>query len=765
MYKQQSFRALGMLLLVTLSCNFLQSKPPDNENTPPSRVLLNEVLFFPASGQPAFVELKSLDDRTSLSGMILKNQLGDSYIMPENVSSLNADQFLLILFDGRNSVEGNTVHADRSEFLNSESGIVELYTAENILLDRVAWGAGQPGSVRLSRGGIISELEAGSTIGRFPLSTVIDALEWTIFYPDQSTPGTANLQPGVEVMIPLNGAVIRQPSLELSWYPVPGASEYHVQVAADDTFNAPAIDQTTDAPSLNVELQPGTYFWRVQAISENGALAEFSPVQSITINPQLSNAHLARPLNQTTLAVPFIGQHKDTQMLLLESKIEEGEHAWDVAHPELDRSDPADNTNCANASIAMVNAFLGGDLSQDRIGYEVFKDFFDGPEYDLNYGAGLYDFQVTDALTFALEAAPEYVLPSVSEDELWADIQGEIDANRPVLATKPGHAFVITGYYEDLSTRYIFINDPWWGSYAMDITQGDLKSYWKISPDSIPVTDPDINQDSDNDGIVDFDETERFGTNPNDPDTDKDDLEDKEDLRASIFDGLWGFAVTGQLRGRDFDGDGVKMELDEDSDDGGCFDGIEDYNFDGKFAEPETYNFEKGDDACFFGTSEIYLEDTSISEHDTGTVHQILRTFFKFSLRAVEDGTLEGTGQVTYSAMGESYGSTLVPECNGMTYDIGTHVYQVELNGTFQKLPDESTLVTFSATPDHGEPFTFQWIGPCPSEGYVESWYWGGSGGTLKDGVYDAFFDMAASTGINGEFWQKIHMEQGQAVP
>lgn len=760
MNKRQVLRVLGAFLLVSLSCNFIQSNLPLNDETPATQVVLNEIRFLPANEQPAFVELKSLADRTSLSGMVLKNELGDSYTIPENIPDLNANKLLLILFDGTNSVDGNIVHADRLEFINSESGFLELYSAENILFDRVAWGLGQPGSVRLSRGGMISEIVAGSTIGRFPLSTRVDPLEWTIFYPNQSTPGAANPQPGVEIMIPLNSAVIRDTSLELSWYPVPGAIEYHVQIASDVTFSAPVIGENTSIPALNVELQPGTYFWRVQAIAENSTTAEFSPAQTIKIDPQFSSAHLAKPLMQTTLAVPFIGQHKDTQMLLLESKNEEGEHGWGVAHPALDRADPADNTNCANASIAMVNAFLGGDLSQDRIGYEVFKDFWDGPEYDLNYGAGMYDFQVTDALTFALEAAPEYHLAPDDPDILWADVQGEIDAGNPILATKPGHAFVITGYYEDASTRYVFINDPWWGAYAIDITQMDWKSYWKISPDSIPVTDPDIDQDSDGDGIVDFDETNRFGTNPNDADSDEDDVPDKEDVRASIFDEKYGFAVTGQLRGRDFDGDGVMMELDEDSDDGGCFDGIEDYNFDGKLTEPETYNFEKGDDACFWGTSEILLDTTNV-DSDGGTHHQRLHTYITFSLRAMEQGKLQGLAQILYTHTGEFFNEL----CSG-THDIGTQSYQADLEGEFQKLPDGGTLVTFTATPDHGEPYTIDWVSSCPvTNEQNEGWYWGGSGGTLKDGVYDYFVDMAGTTNVNGEFWQKIHMEQGQGLP
>ena len=75
----------------------------------------------------------------------------------------------------------------------------------------------------------------------------------------------------------------------------------------------------------------------------------------------------------------------------------------------------------------------------------------------------------------------------------------------------------------------------------------------------------------------DFDETRRFHTNPGDPDTDQDGVKDKADIRASVFDSKHGYAL-GHPEGRDFDGDGQPMELDQDADGGGCFDGQEDGN-------------------------------------------------------------------------------------------------------------------------------------------------------------------------------------------
>jgi hypothetical protein len=58
-------------------------------------------------------------------------------------------------------------------------------------------------------------------------------------------------------------------------------------------------------------------------------------------------------------------------MLQLENRRQNGAHAWDRDHKAYDEADPADNMNCVLASVAMVNRFYGGNLTQDRIGDEV----------------------------------------------------------------------------------------------------------------------------------------------------------------------------------------------------------------------------------------------------------------------------------------------------------------------------------------------------------------------------------------------------------
>ena len=755
---RSAFGTIAFLIL-TAACSLQNpALPIDLPSEARQRVVLNEVLFLPQDDQPPFIELKATASGVSLEGLYLVNERDQQYALPD-LPPLGAEEFLLIVFDGGESAEQGVVHARQRDFLSPDSGSLELFNAEGVSLDGVAWGAGQPGGVKLSRGGTVDELVRGTTIGRHPSSTGRDRHEWTIFPPSLATPGAANLQPGVEIMLPLNGAVISQTTFELSWYPAPGAVEYHVEVARDEAFTELILEETVSSPEASVELQAGKYFWRVQAIGTGGEPAAYSPVQSITVDLALGAIGKTSAAQQTTLGVPMIMQKKDTAMLLLESPRETGSHAWDVAHPTLDRSDPADNTNCTLASIAMINSYLGGDMSQDRIGYEIFKDFWTGPEYDLMYGDGLYADQQLEALTFALDAAPTFHATGDDLDDFWDEIKVEIDANRPVYATIPGHAFVITGYSEFNSTRIVSINDPWWGSYAADLDVVNWAKHFLISPDSIPVfQEPEITMHSDRDGVVDFDETQRFGTSPTDPDFDKDDVEDKDDIRASVFDEWYGYAVTGDLLGRDYDGDGMAMELDVDSDDGGCFDGMEDYDYNGKYELPETWNFEVGDDACFWGTDELVADSNAI--YSDGNHHQRIRTFVTFSLRAEEEGKLKGLAQISYTWTGE-FTSDI---CSG-THSVEPGYFQAQLDGTFQKLPNGGgTLVSFQATPDHGPSFAVQWVTNCPAEPtpFPEGWFWGGGGGTLVDGIYDSYVDYSGAVGYT-EFWQKIHMEQGGA--
>jgi hypothetical protein len=361
---------------------------------------------------------------------------------------------------------------------------------------------------------------------------------------------------------------------------------------------------TPKEPQVNVgTLAPGAYLWRVQAIGADGSASGFSEPSDFVIATGVALA-IADTAGKH-LAVPVLAQHKDTGMLLLERNVETGAHAWDKDHGALDPRDPADNKNCAIAMVAMISAFYGGNLSQDRIGYEVLQRRGanpPGPEGDLMYGHGIAGLEASEAFRFALGSVTEGGL--MTFDDMWNTIVKEIGAGRPVPGANSHHGFVVTGYQVTGGHRLISINDPWHGrTYKVDIDHSLIPAsdfnLWLLPADpTVRHQEAGVTADSDGDGVVDFDETGRFHTKPNDKDSDGDSLSDKQDIITGVFDPKWGYVVRRDELGRDFDSDGNPTELDKDSDEGGCLDGEEDKSLNGHRDGSETWNFNPDDDSC-----------------------------------------------------------------------------------------------------------------------------------------------------------------------
>ena len=623
---------------------------------PPSAqtgLLLSEVRFAPIAGDAAFVEISNgTSAPIDAAGAKLRVDatdvpLGDAPL------SIVAGSPVVVSFDTPGSSDHPGIHAPSGLSLDAAGGTIALLDAGGQVLDRVAWGA-SPGAVRSSVGAMLpAAIEPGSTIGREPGATSPgQPWEWTVFGPAAASPGRANPMPPVGVLLPLSGSVLQGAEQALAWYPVPGAASYHVQVSIDPAFGSTVVDTTTTDPQLAIgTFAPGEYTWRVAATDEAGIASGFSEPSTFELRAPLALAMAARVQAGLTsrdmafvdepgkqLTVPLLSQHKDTAMLLLEQTAEKGAHAWDKDHVTLDPKDPADDMNCAQASVAMVNHFFGGDLSQDRLGYELYKGRQPGPEEDLNHGYGFSPEDVTRLLTFALGAAPIRAEPGRTPDEVWADVTASIDAGRPVVAAGLTHVFVMTGYEITGGKRLISFNDPWnypgrSGSlkYNIDANRGRsaaILDTW-ILPAGAAATrqEPAVTKDTDGDGVFDFDETERFHTDPGNKDTDGDKVADKEDIVSGVFDPRYGYAAhpNGANPGRDFDGDGIPTEVDPDSDAGGCQDGREDTNVNGHRDQGETWNFDAQDDKCFgwrgtmTGTYEWHLATSGTSGKGTAT--------------------------------------------------------------------------------------------------------------------------------------------------
>lgn len=430
---------------------------------------------------------------------------------------------------------------------------------------------------------------------------------------------------------PQSGTATRNTQPPMGWMVVARGAMYHLQVDDAADFSSPAIDELVDGEVFTptVGLRIGKYHCRVLAVTDRGRSAWSKPV-TVTIRPALGAA--ARKAAQSgDMGIVPKAQHKDTKMLCLGGCPETGSDAWDVDHGQ--RRNAHDNMYCVRASVSMIASYFGGDLSQDRISYYLFGG---GPaEEDLAHGAGTTAGQIGDALAWALNGA---TLDGGMGKPTFAQIKTWIDAARPIctgIAIGPSrHVVVIDGYTEntDAAVQDLHIVDPWTASEDQTVDYGTYDVRLAHAPPADATARSDeagVSTDSDGDGIVDFDETQRFGSLSANEDSDGDGIHDKTEVRAYVFG-------NSPYKGPDVDGDGARSEMDTDSDDGGILDGDEDVNADGNVDADEIDPFYALDDVT--NADVVLVLDRSGSMESAGYIGPAKATASQFvSLMELND--------------------------------------------------------------------------------------------------------------------------------
>ncbi|NQE53242.1 hypothetical protein C5S29_06580 [ANME-1 cluster archaeon GoMg3.2] len=346
---------------------------------------------------------------------------------------------------------------------------------------------------------------------------------------------------------------------------------------------------TTEFP-----LSDGTYYWRVKAISDNQSKWLWPDKAELTIFTTMKVGV------SSDLGIVAQEQHKDTRMLCLGGCPLLGAHAWDVNH--VTRGCLHCNWYCVRASISMVNSYYGGSLSQDRISYYILEErpgVGDGlPENDLGHGRGIFPLETTTGLSWALNGI---AISNPSGKPTFAQIKAWIDNGQPILRRNVAdtwHATVIDGY--DDAGQLVHVIDPSTGnegSLAYDTLS--VHEVW-VAPSTATARSDEasLTKDSDGDGVYDFDEINRFKTDPNKADSDLDSVPDKAEVRCYTFLSDDSFD-SGDTREPDPDGDGLRAELDKDSDhklNDGVHDGCEDFNRNGRVDSGETDPLDETDD-------------------------------------------------------------------------------------------------------------------------------------------------------------------------
>ena len=788
-------------------------RPPEAvaEPAPPSRssLVLNEIRFSGSVTEPPFIELLNpTETEISLAGFAVRNKAGQQIELPHDGRVGAREPFLVPLENHRT-------------FLEPGKGQVVLLHDDGAV-DVAAWGMERPDHVRLCLGGRCSDPPAGSVIARVPGRTRPGAsIDWALLDPGQATPNAPNQRPRVSMFAGIPGMIVTKRP-DFSWYGVPGAARYRVQVGTDEKLTNVIWEQTADAtkvPTLvqeilpGPELSPGSYFWGVQAIGSDGEASEFSRAMSFTVAAQRSSGNDAfvrvayrvpeedePPVVGNELPVVAHKQRKDTRMLMLEAVSEKNPRGWDIPDPESVRP------YCARAAVINVARFYGARLSLDRVGYEGFRKEREGPELDLPE-TGMTDAQTTTALQYALGTTVQYHpnpgmrdadrernydvgrcdlwqrqnhprcglpgegdCPACPPAIAWAfgttmidHIKREIDAGRPIVATSPGHVFVIAGYKtQGDGFAFLWLDEVFGSRYI--VTDGSglasrIDSYWTgLRAGNLARQEPEIDRDTDGDGVVDFDETMRFTTKAHDPDTDDDSVPDKEEIRATVFDPEHGYArsradsdfdlsiITASLdfTARDKDRDGKAMELDQDSDGGGCRDGDEDFNADGRYDADETSNFVPGDDVVDDeGECGKLWTGTIESTHYPYPDHRIkisvrarLREKKMRLPRAAVVGAVQATELYSVGSVVTNVHSTAGPPCtySGESTSPANHlagniIWTVESVGPDGKIRWSKPVYNFSITPDNDMP----WFASCPPQSWTHEGGWGAHVGDAHD--------------------------------
>jgi hypothetical protein len=686
MTKPKSFQT-GLRVVLLVFVLALSTKVAISATT--SGIGINEVLFNPDAGGYQWVELKNTGTTAvNIGSYRLTNEDGVWYTIPAALPAVPSGAFVVVIFDGAGSVGDEYSFSDNMATLHTEPGFVNilgsvagqcaLYSPgagssiylpiilnahqswnpvipgppspfpEPSIQSFVAWGSApenhaaeagkagiwSPGSfISLTRG--MGEILIGQTcapnetIGLLPGSLTGHQDNWTLYPAAQATRGSENPVPVITWFNPANGEGIEGNNFQLSWTPVSRATGYRFQMDGTGNFSSPLVDVvlSTSLYKSETTVAPATYFWRVKVLSAAGESPWSTGVQIKSLALSGSSGSSVLGATQSVLGIKHQRQLKDTYMLCL-GGCKKSE--WDQPHTytETDHS----KRYCARATTSMMASYYGGQLSQDRITYELFKN--NPPEGDLGHGIGTAD----QALFWPLQKWPTHTkllawalrvettaIDVQDEWPTWDQLKQWIDAGRPIEVIIPGHIRVIDGYREVSEGCYQRVHylDPTfvktdhdegiWGCYGFEadgFLVGPVKSgapnvrsdevgIWERRPNPDVKDDLGVPKDSDGDKICDFDELYRFHTNPHLPDgkdSDHDGIEDKIEIMSYLF------AENGEylpVIRPDIDRDGLRNELDPDSDNQdnkGTIDGCEDIDQDGIWQPGETRNNDPSDD-------------------------------------------------------------------------------------------------------------------------------------------------------------------------
>ena len=377
---------------------------------------------------------------------------------------------------------------------------------------------------------------------------------------------TSNDNPDEFVSVPLpiktsaNKPVIKQipgdNKVLFSWLPVQGVDSYRVVVR--DRNNNDIYNLSTPNTSLSLELTEGLYSWTVVGEDEfwtsrmyNGALE--MNMENIDIQKANINTSIFKQLK-----IHKIKGRRDTKMLDLGYLDESLNYSWDRPNLDAEKIEWHENVRCWAIAIEVLNHFYGGNLTQDEIVYyghymeqepllspflptganPIYTDSVTGEPIFIDSVTGKPTSELIKTLKWALngdDTPLNYVVGEPSYDI----VKNAIDKEKLVYVIVPHHAMVIYGYVGDASNYvfyYAFVDNN--GEIANSLNYDkQIEGYFipDVERNHVRMSDVRVHMDSDGDGITNFEEETRFGTDTLLVDSDNDGIEDKREIYDYIY--------------------------------------------------------------------------------------------------------------------------------------------------------------------------------------------------------------------------------------
>ena len=480
----------------------------------------------------------------------------------------------------------------------------------------------------------------------------------------------------------LEGSNVQNRMVRFAWHPVEGAVRYDLMVKRSDGHVV--FNQKIQQVHQDLVLGVGSYQWSVRVEFLNDNYVVNNPwIDHYTIWKTKTVSRCDNIRDQHYLQVPQYGVHKDTRMLVLNwgELAEFPEISWDhpdifVFNSEYDFGNypwyannlflEIDN-RCWAVSVQILNAYYGGNLTQDEIkyfgktvGFENVKTVYGThtrlerekilSPFVLGGNSVGYPAEVKMTLKWALNIedsqlehgcfpGPEAPYCGASFNENF--VKHHINAGRPIYYLENGHIMTVDGYrYSGDNFQVHRVNVKNGGEVEWTNNSNIAVNYYFV-PKYVTnprMTDWRVHNDSDGDGIVDFDEIERFHSNPYNEHSDLDGIEDKVEIFSytikeplyknvqvpvpgggyeTIYNVSLGayryehYDSEGELNRypfgdvlrfelfADIDNDGFRAEMDVDSDhpsNDGLWDGDEDLNHNGYVDHNETDPYNIADD-------------------------------------------------------------------------------------------------------------------------------------------------------------------------